>query len=621
MDRRLLGYFNLELQHLRETGAEFAREFPKIAGRLAREEFSCADPYVERPLEGFAFLAARVHLKLDAEFPRFTQGLLETVFPHYLAPTPSMAIAKFEPTRGEVGLATGFKVARGSSVRGAPARGATAVCEYRTAHEVTLWPLEITEAKYYARDLASLSLPRTDGVRAAIRLRLQTTAPVPMNKIELDALPLYLRGSGDLQMRLYEHVVRDSIGVAVIPTTKPISWTELRHQPVKQLGFSEDEALLPWSARSFHGYRMLHEYFALPQRFMFVELSGIQAGMRKCTDDTLDVVILLKEAILGLENALDASNFVPYCTPVINLFPKRCDRIHISDRFSEFHVVPDRTRPRDFEVYQVTGVTGYGVNTTDEQKFMPFYAARDAQETEIGYYTAHRVPRMTSEREQRKGARTRYDGSDVFLSLVDSASAPYRGELKQLGVEALCTNRDLPLLLPTGSEGVDFHLDSGGPVDIVRCVSGVPTAPKSASPEGEYAWRLISHLTLNYLSLVDSANGGGAAALRDLLELYGDTADAAVRKQVEGRKSVSSKPVGRRVTKSGPIAFGRGLDIAVMFDEASFEGTGSFLLGAVLERFFASYVSINSFTRTTVNTVNRGVIMQWPARFGQRQIL
>lgn len=626
MDRRLLEYYNRELTHLRESGAEFARQFPKIAGRLALEEFTCADPYVERLLEGFAYLAARVQLKLDAEFPRFTQGLIETVLPHYLAPTPSMAVAQFQPTAGDSTLVDGVKIARDSSVRSMPGKGDVPACEFRTAHDVTLWPVQVAEARYFARDLATLGLPPADDLgvsaKAAIRLRLATTAEVNFDKLLLDALPLYLRAAPDLQMRVYEHVFRHASGVAVLPTSRPAKWCQiLPASAVRQVGFDDEQALLPVGPRSFTGYRLLHEYFAFPQRFMFLELAGLNPGLRRCNARTVDVIILLRESNLALENALEAGHFVPFCSPIVNLFPKRCDRIHLSERFSELHVVPDRTRPKDFEVYSISSVTAFGARPDEEQPFLPFYSRRDFETRFGAYYTVHRVPRVHSQREERFGPRTRYDGSEVFLALVDAAAAPYKDDLRQLAVEAVCTNRDLPMLLPTGGGGTDFTLDGGATLEWIRSVTGVPTAPRPSSAEGEYAWRLISHLSLNYLSLANSDGGKGAAALRELLQLYGDFSEAAVKKQIAGVKSVASKPRVERLSGGGPIAFVRGLEIALTFDEASFEGTGAFLLGAVLERFFAKYVSLNSFTKTVVRTVDRGEIMSWPARYGLRQIL
>ncbi len=624
MDRRLLRYYERELQHLRGMGAEFAKEFPKIAQRLALAEFDCADPYVERLLEGFAFLAARVQLKLDAEFPRLTQSLLESVYPGYLAPTPSMALVQFRPDLTEGALADGFRIPRGTALRSILGKGEQTPCEYRTAHDVTLWPIQLVEAQYRTRDLASLEPPQTIEARAGIRLRLQTTAGLSFKELKLDSLTLCLQGTDERPMRLYEQFYAQGAAVAVQPAKRPLRWQEvLPASSIQRVGFSSSEALLPDDARSFQGYRLLREYFAFPQRYMFVRLTGLGEAVRRCDDNELDVVVLLREPDLELEHGVDASNFVLFCSPAINLFPKRTDRIHVSDRFSEFHVVPDRTRPLDFEVYQVHGVTGYGVRSGEEQEFEPFYKASDVGDQGGGggaYFAVNRVPRTSSSREKLRGPRSSYGGSEVYVSLVDAKAAPFHTDLRQLGVATLCTNRDLPLRMPVGQSRGDFTMEVSAPVETIACVAG-PTPPRPSYAEGEVAWRLISHLSLNYHSLTDANEQEGASALRDILKLYGDAGDAHIRKQIDGVKSVSRKPIVRRVSTPGPIAFARGLEITVTFDETAFEGTGVFLLGALLEQFFAKYVSINSFTETVIKTLDRGEVMRWPAKAGQRHIL
>ena len=628
MDRRLLGYYNRELQYLRETGAEFARDFPKIAGRLGLEEFSCADPYVERLLEGFAFLAARVQLKLDSEFPRFTQSLLETIYPQYLSPTPSMFVAQFNPDPNEGGLAAGYRLPRGTPMRSVLAKGDVTACEYRTAHDVTLWPLRVLEARYYTRELGSLGLPAgatagADGARAALRIRLGLTGGATFDQLKLDDLTFFVRGNLPIPTRLYEHVFAHGRSVVVMPTSRPAKWAQvLRDRPIRQVGFDDDQALLPYDARAFHGYRLLHEYFAFPQRFLFFKLAGIGDAVRRCADPTVDLVVLFREHDLSLEGQVDAANLALFCAPAVNLFPMRTDRIPVADQHSEFHVIPDRTRPFDFEVYQVTGVSGFGNKTQQEQAFSPFYAARDAAPDGGGaYYTVHRVPRMASNREQRTGKRSGYDGSDVYVSLVDAASAPHRPDLKQLAVDALCTNRDLPLQLVTGRGATDFTLDVA-PVESVRMVSGAkPTAPRPSRAEGESAWRLINFMVLNYLSLVEADEAANAQAVRDLLGLFCNSAEAHVKAEIAGVQSVKGKPAVSRVGRGGPVAFARGLDVTLTLEDAAFEGTGPFLLGAVMEQFFTRYVSINSFTRTTLRTVARGEVMKWPARAGHRHVL
>ncbi|HEC16787.1 MAG TPA: type VI secretion system baseplate subunit TssF [Sedimenticola sp.] len=625
MDPRLLGYYNRELQHLRDMGGEFAKEFPKIAARLGLDGLACADPYVERLLEGFAFLTARVQLKIDAEFPRFTQHLLEMVYPHYLAPTPSMAVVQFQPDLTEGALAEGFTLPRQSILRSTTGKGEHTACEYRTAHEVTLWPLELTEAEYFTGTgpVATRDLPMLQRVRAGIRLRLRTTAGLSFDQLALDALALHLHGNDELPTRLYEQLLANAVAVIAQPTRHPLPWREsISREHIRPLGFDEEDALLPYGPRSFQGYRLLHEYFAFPRRYLFAELSGLAPAVQRCNDTELDLIVLFDRFEPMLQNRVDHSNFALFCSPAINLFPKRCDRIHLSEHTSEYHILPDRTRPLDFEIYQVTEVTGYGTGADNAREFLPFYALNESTigNADRTYYTVQRVPRLLSSRQRRHGPRSNYAGNEVYVSLVDANEAPFPSGLRQLGATALCTNRDLPLHMPLGAGKTDFTMESGAPVNAVRCLAG-PTRPRPSYAGGEIPWRLINHLSLNYLSLADSDDREGAAALRNLLLLYSDGSEAEIRKQVEGVRSISAEAVTRRLPMPGPITFGRGIGITLTLDESAFEGIGAFLLGAVLDRFFAKYVSINSFTQTRVRTLDRGEIIQWPLRTGTRRTL
>ena len=631
MDPRLLKYYNSELHYIREMGGEFAKRYPKIAGRLGLDSLECSDPYVERLLEGFGFLAARIQFKLDAEFPTFTQHLLEMVYPHYLAPTPSMAVVQFQPDLTEGSLAEGFKVPRQSALRSLLGKGEQTPCEFRTSHDVTLWPLEITEAEYITSTLAlpRINDPHLPAPKAAFRLRLQTTAGLTFDQLSLEEISIYLRGSDELPMQVYEQILANSVAMVVQSTSTSAAnsgdapWQHvIDRSHIRRVGFDESEAMLPYGARSFSGYRLLHEYFAFPGSFLFVGLTGLGDAVRRCTGNELEIFILLDRSNPLLEHKIDASAFALYCSTAINLFPKRADRIHLNTKENEYHVVPDLTRPMDFEVYQVTGAVGHGTGENRQQTFLPFYATDETnlRNESSAYYTVRREARLLSTRQQRFGSRSNYVGSEVFVSLVDAGEAPYSTELRQLAVTTLCTNRDLPLQMPVGAGKTDFTLESGAPVNSIRCIVG-PSKPKPSYAEGDTAWRLISHLSLNYLSIVDSDEQKGAAALRELLMLYGYITEAHIEKQIEGILSVAAVPITRRMPIAGPITFGRGLEVTVTMDEAAFEGTGCFLLGAILEDFFAKYVSINSFTETVIRTERRGEIMRWPVRVGRRQIL
>ncbi|MGH8219320.1 MAG: type VI secretion system baseplate subunit TssF [Steroidobacteraceae bacterium] len=624
MDPRLLNYYNLELQHLREMGAEFAQQFPKIAARLGMNGLEVADPYVERLLEGMSFLAARIQLKLDAEFPRFTQSLLEMVYPQFLAPVPSMLVAQLQPDPKEPNLASGFTVPRGTAMQSLLAKDELTTCEFRTAQDVRLWPLEVASASYFshAPDLPLGSLPVRARIRAGVRLRLKTTAGVKFQQLGLETLRLYLTGREDVANRLHEFCAAASLGTLVLPGRSAPAWYEFSPAPVQRVGFADEEALLPATLRSFQGYRLLQEYFAFPQRFRFLDIPDLARGIQRVEGEELELVVLLGRGDAVLESLVDAANFALFCTPAINLFPKRADRIHVTDASSEYHVVPDRTRPLDYEVYEVSQVTGHGVGADSEQTFRPFYGsyAADVQHYEPAYFTVRREPRLPSSTQQRRGPRSSYIGTEVFLALVDPSQAPFRGDLRQLSVQTLCTNRDLVLHIPMGAGKSDFTLDVAAPVVGIRVVSG-PSRPFAPLTDGAVAWRAVSNLSLNYLSLVDSSPSQGAAALRELLELYAPSLDATARRQIEGIKSVQVRPIVRRLPAVGPLTFGRGLEIAIEVDELAFEGGSAYLLGCVLEQFLARHVSINSFTETALNAPGRGEIARWVPKWGTRPTL
>ncbi|QSB01018.1 type VI secretion system baseplate subunit TssF [Methylomonas sp. EFPC1] len=628
MDPRLLKYYNRELQYVREVGAEFAAEFPKIANRLGLDTFECSDPYVERLFEGFAFMAARVQLKVDSEFPSFTQQLLQIIYPHYLSATPSMTVVEMKPDFAEAALADGITIAKDTVLRSQIARGEQTACEYRTAQDLQLLPLQIGQIEY----LPSLAAVSSRGltakhfrgpVKAALRIVLNSVGGLKFNEIALDRLPLFLRGVGNIPYRLYEQLLANVSGI-VGSFHNGVS-TEIRTLSaggLRGLGFEPDEALLRQTPRSFDGYRILQEYFAFPDRYLFVELGGLGELASNCDSEQIELFVLFDRSEPQLINVLDQNNLALFCVPAINLFPKRADRIHIDQRQSEYHIVVDRSRPMDYEVHSVNEATGFGADQESEQAFLPFYGSKASYQHagETAFFSLRRVNRVLSSNQRRKGVRSSYIGSEVFVSLVDAAQAPYSGKLAQLGLDTLCTNRDLPLVMPVGQGDTDFTLQVSAPVKSVRCIAG-PTRPLPAAYEADTVWRLINHLSLNYLSLLDTDAKSGAAALRELLGLYADQREPAIKKQVEGVLSVASKNVVRRIDAKGPMVFGRGLEITVMLDESAFEGGGYFLLATVLERFFARYVSINSFVETVIRTTDRGEVARWPARMGCRHTI
>jgi type VI secretion system protein ImpG len=626
MDPRLIPYYNRELQFVREMGAEFSREYPKIAGRLGLDGFECADPYVERLLEGFAFLTARVQLKLDAQYPVFTQHLLEMLYPHYLRPIPSMAVVQFHPDPAAAELATGHAVPRHTPLRALPGADERTACEFRTAHALTLWPIELADATYLdspaALAAAGVEPPAGGRVRAGLRLVFRTTGGVDAGTLGLDALPVFMAGADELPKRLYEQLLSDAEGFVVRGEGAHGAVSVPRAaDAIGTRGFADDDALLPADGRSFSGYRLLQEYFACPERFLFAEFGGLRDALRRLRGQSFEIVVLLRRSLGAAARGVGPANFRLFCTPAINLFPRAADRIHLRQEQVEYHVVPDRVRPMDFEVIGLDRVEGFGDRQEPDVRFHPFYGgdARTWHERHGAYYTLRREPRLLSGRQRRRGARSSYVGSEVFIALVDAGERPLATPLRQLGMRLACSNRDLPLHMPVGKSNTDFHVDAGLPVASVRCVAG-PTRPRPAVAGGESAWRLLSHLQFDYLSLFEGDPAQGASALREMLSLYCEHNDAAAQRQIEGVKSVSSTPIVRRLPVPGPITFGRGLEIALTCDDSAFEGTGAYLLGAVLQHFFARYASVNAFTETVLRTLDRNEVARWPARPGTRQV-
>lgn len=625
MDTRLLRHYETELSYLREMGAEFAEAYPKIASRLGMDSAEVLDPYVERLLEGVAFLSARVQLEMELQFPAFTRHLLEIVYPHYLAPTPSMMVAAFDPDPANAAMKDGFTLKRGTTLRSSLGEGDQTACIFKTSQDVTLWPIDIVEAEYLdgRGQLVAAGITRDVEARAGIRLRLRRRGAEPISGLSLDKLSLFLNNSNGRHWDLHELLCTQVTGVAGRSTDRRADWVlDMPQARIKARGYDMAEALLPTPKRSFDGYRLLQEYFAMPERFHFVDLEGISPALKKAVGNEVDIYLMLRDGMPELAPAVTPEAFTLHASPAINLFEKRCDRVLLTTTDVEHHIVPDRTAPLDFEVYSLPSVTGISEKGDKDVEFRPFYSADDftaAGDTHPAYYTQFRRMRQRSEKERLRGVRTSYLGSELYLTLVDPKQAPYSADLGQLSVQAICTNRDLPLLLSTGGADV-FHLPDGGPVAHVK-TPVPPTRPRPSLGQGDTAWRLISHLSLNYLSIADTENGGGIEALRELVGIYAPTSDKTIEKQIEGMTSIESRPIVRRMSDGVLSTAVRGLELKLGFDDSFFEGTSVYLLGSVLERFFRRYVTINSFTETVLFTQQRGEIARWKPETGLARII
>jgi type VI secretion system protein ImpG len=365
------------------------------------------------------------------------------------------------------------------------------------------------------------------------------------------------------------------------------------------------------------GLRLLQEYLAFPQRFLFFDLKGLLPLLQGLSGSELELQFLFSSPGAELDGVIEAANFSLHCVPAINLFPKRADRIDLSDGSHEFHVVPERTAPLDYEVYDVLSAKGFD-DKGEERQFLPLFSPDHSASLRLpAYYSVWREPRLPSEQARREGPRSGYVGTEVFLSLVDTEDAPVPHTLRQLGLQTRCTNRDLPMFLVAGGAAAAFSLEAGIPVGPVAAVAG-PSRPHSALREGGVAWRMINLLSLNYLSMLDTEGGASAAALRDLLGRLPMAAEPVQRRMIESIQKVESRAVVRRHPVAGPIAFSRGLQIELTMDELGHEGGSAVMFAAVLHQFFSRHASMNSHVETVLHSLTRGELMRWRPMLGTR---
>lgn len=651
MNREFLDLYNRELGVLQEQAREFSEEYPGIADRLGGLVDDRADPMIAGLLEGAAFLAARVQLKIKHEFPEFSQNLLEQLVPNYLAPTPSVMLARVKPAFGDPALRDGPRIARGANLDATyRERERRVACRFKLCADLRLWPFEIVAAEYLAHAGPIQALGVATAAVAGLRLTLlhRTTARAedepPVHKsgrapetwfagCTVDELPIHLMGPEADAAALYEQMFANCTGVYLrhLDAFGDPVLVSLGHETLLPIGFEADERLFPKDNRLFDGFDLLREYFTFPRKFLGFRLTRLARILSRVQAGALDLIFTFDEANGRLSASVKPEAFALYAAPAINLFEMTLDRVPVQARQHEYHLVPDRSRPLDFEPQRVLEVFAHHPGRSEKSVVRPLYASdREATATGLSY-TLRRLPRRRTGRERSEyGAASDYTGTDVFLSLIEPADIDAESDVAEVSVRALCSNRHLAEHLPVGETGADFRFTENGSLAVV-CAAG-PTRPREpvvaqlrsrtqSTFTGAVAWRLISLLRLNPLGLVERGGGRGGEALREILTLFADLSDSAIERRIRGLRSVDSRPVVRRLRQRTGTGAARGTEVTVCLDDKAFEGTGAFLLGAILERFLAEYASLNHFTQTVIRTTERGEIMRWPPRVGARRLL
>ncbi|NJD11747.1 MAG: type VI secretion system baseplate subunit TssF [Gemmatimonadetes bacterium] len=612
MQDELLQYYERELTYLRRLGAEFGKQYPRVAAGLQLEPTKSDDPHVERLLEGFAFLAARVHLKLDSDFPLITEALLDTVYPEYTRPLPSISLVQFhvDPEQGQV--TTGYPIPRDTVLHSREISGVA--CRFRTCYDTTLWPLEVAEAAWVAPHQLQPPVRATEAA-AALRVKLLAKGEAGFAKLPLESLRIYLNAEPAVAAALYELLCNNCVEVLLRqPGRASEPPIRLPASALRPVGFEQHEGVLPVPRRSFIGYRLLTEYFAFPEKYFFLDLGGLERLRGSSFGTQLEVVFLISRFERGerrtlLEAAVNADVIRLGCTPVVNLFPRISEPVLLTQRRPEYPVIADARRRDAIEIYAIEDVSAVTTGRADVVRLEPLYAYRHSNAEDQGrlYWQATRRPRDW----RATGAW------DTYLSFVDLNAVLARPELDAVTARLVCYNADLPKRLPIGDPRGDFELPGGGPVRRIAALVQ-PTALIRPRVESALLWRLTSLLSLNFVSLVE----GGPAALQELLKLHNVRDSAAADKEIQAIVGLTAQPTYARIAGEHGLAFGRGHRVALELDEDQFVGGGVYLFASVIERFLGLYTSLNSFNVLSVATrQRRETVKEWPPRAGWKALV
>lgn len=621
-EEEFLRYYQEELLYLRRAGKTFAHSYPKIAARLELHGHESPDPHVERLIESFAFLTARIQSNLDDDFTEIGAELLDVLYPQYLLTVPSLAIARFDVSPKNTTLTSRMLVPRLTKLFAPLRRGSDdegAICRWRTTAPVTLWPIEITEAELESPDLHPF-LEDPD-VESVLRLRLFSHTE-PFDKLGLDRLRFHLHGDTSLTHTLYELLLDDPKGIVVVvpgPDESVPVPHQLPHDSLGAGGFGDDEELLPYPPQAHPAYLLLQEYFTFPEKFHFIDVGNLAGAV---SGKKLDLLFLLgrvppKRMELKLDQRdretgalVESGTFALGCTPIVNLFEKTSEPIRIDHRHLEYRLVGDTQREKTTEIHSVLSVSGSVNPSHPTRHYEPFYS--------WSHDSSRRAQRIFWHARRERSLDKEVAGTETWLSFVDLDFNPEDPPEETVWAHTLCTNRSLAAQMPAGA-----LLQTDVPAPGVKIVSLRNPTPEIRPPlGGRTLWSLVSQLSLNYLSLSDSTDKQRPLrALREILRLYCTSEHRALEHQLEGLKELKVRKVVRRF---GDVrrGFARGTEVTITVDDGAFVGGSAFLFMSMLNRFFSLYASTNSFTQLVVRKAGReGAWIEWQPMAGGRVVL
>jgi type VI secretion system protein ImpG len=589
---QLLPYYERELGYLRRNLRDFAERYPKIAGRLLISGEVCEDPHIERMIESFALLNGRIAKRLDDDYPEFTEALFEVLYPHYLRPFPSCSIARLDfggAAKQQTGAST---IARGTQLSTRPVRGAA--CTFRTAYPVSVAPLALTDAAFSAIIRCPEAVRLPGGASAGVSLTIAATGEQAPGQLQLPKLRVFIDGEPSFCAALRDMLFMRTVA-AYAEGDRSGRWVQLNAIPVHAAGFDDDEALIDFPARSHPAYRLLTEYFCFPEKFNFfdIDLAALSTALPAGTKS-----LTLHLALSGLRadsntarmlETLSTHNVLLGCTPVVNLFRQKGEPIRLTHTSASYPVLADARRAYAYEVQSIDSVSLVRQTPQGESivQFQPFYSLRHAQAADSsGHYWAMRRDETLIDKSP---------GFETQIAIVDVDFDPAAVETDTLTLELTCTNRDLPSQLAYGQRGGDLFLEGGSSVRSISFLRKPSNSYRFEHGRGTH-WRLISHLSLNHLSL----SADGVDAFREMLALYDLPRSASSQRQIAGIAGIEQKAASAWLPGNPFACLVRGVEVRLTIDEEAFIGSGIHAFAHLVERFLALYVHANSFTKLTI---------------------
>ena len=611
MADELLPYYEKELAYIRQLGAEFAEEHPKIAGRLGINTDTIDDPHVSRLIESFAYLNARIQHKIDDDFPELSDALLNVLFPHYQRPIPSMSIINF--MADEEQLESPYKLEKNTLLETEKFQGETV--RFSTVYDTELLPIKVTSASLMGSPFTTPGSANVRGARSVLKISLETfNEEITFSDLEFDKIRFYLKGQPQHINPLYQMLLNDCKNVVASLSETDTRPVFLGNNCIKSVGFNSDEGILPYPDSSFIGYRLLTEYFVFPEKFMFVDFTNIKDKLSENTENKLDLYIYLNSSDIELEHNITNETFVLGACPVVNLFEHQADPIKLDHTQLEYQVTPDARRPIGYEVYSVNKVTASTANN-EEIDYHPFYGLNHQHQDNENhpFWFANR-------RDSKMSNYERDDATDVFLNLIDLEFNPNIPEDRTLVIQTTCSNRDLAGKLPFSSDQPKLQCVNGAPpCEKIRCITQ-PTQTVRAPLRNHARWRLISHLNLNHLSLTGGDNA--TESLKEILRLYDFTESSVSRALIDSILTVKARPISSPLSIDGHATMCRGIEVEIELDDSQLTGSSAYLFASILEMFFGLYCSINSFTRVLVKQKGKeGYLKKCPPRAGEKILL